>query len=261
MTPYYSDDLVTIYHGDCRELLPDLAADALVTDPPYGVRLRGTDDRAYRSGRSTTIRKRRGVLYADDPSLVRELIVEAIPLALSRVDRGLVFPGPAMLFAYPEPDGIGGVFTPNGSGRSSWGFQLLHPILYYGKDPYLVDGMGSRPNGFRDEQPNKEKIDHPCPKPISWMRWAVVRVSREGETILDPFVGSGTTLVAAKWANRRAVGIEIEERYCEIAARRCSQEVLGLPTPADLRGLARGMTGGLGAEEWVRRIRDEEGAA
>jgi len=104
----------------------------------------------------------------------------------------------------------------------------MHPILYYGKDPFLQDGKGGRPNSLRDEQPNREVIDHPCPKPIKWMRWAVSRASREGETILDPFMGSGTTLRAAKDLGRKAIGIELSERYCEIAVRRLQQSVLPL---------------------------------
>jgi site-specific DNA-methyltransferase (adenine-specific) len=227
MTPYYQDDLVTIYHGDAREWTEPV--DVLVTDPPYGVNLvtktsdyRGSQ--AFDNGASLQA----DVLYRDDPDHIRALIREVIPGLIGLANRALIFSGPAMLFAYPEPAAVGAVFMPNGAGRSPWGFQTTHPILYYGKDPYLADGKGSRPNGFRDEQPNRERINHPCPKPISWMRWAVVRVSREGETVLDPFMGSGTTLVAAKALGRRAIGIELEERYCEVAATRCSQEVLGL---------------------------------
>lgn len=162
------------------------------------------------------------------PKRIRTLLKETIPLVLSRVNRALIFSGARMLFIYPEPDAIGAVFTPSGAGHSPWGFQCSHPILYYGKDPYLADGLGPRPNGFRDEQPNRENIDHPCPKPVKWMRWAVNRASRYGETIIDPFMGSGTTLRAALDLGRNAIGIEIEERYCEIAVRRLAQRTLGL---------------------------------
>lgn len=225
--PYYADEFATIYHSDCRDLLPALRADVLVTDPPYGIGLK-TKSSDYRQSQyfdnGETLRA--SVLYEDDPLQIADLLREAIPLALSRVDRALIFPGPAMLWHYPEPAALGCVFTPNGAGRSPWGFQVSHPILYYGKDPFLADGKGSRPNGFRTEQPNREQIDHPCPKPLRWMTWAIERAVRTDETVLDPFIGSGTTLRAAKDCGRRAIGIEVNERYCEIAAKRMAQEVL-----------------------------------
>lgn len=228
MKPYYQDDAVTIYHGDCRELIPlVVGGDVVVTDPPYGVDLSRpleTGSR-YCSGNRTR-RRMRPSPYRDNPEIARELIRSAIPAMLEHVPRALVFSGPVTLFAYPEPRAIGCVYMPNGAGRCSWGFQCSHPILYYGSDPYLVDGRGGRPNSFRDEQMNRETFEHPCPKPLKWMRWAVERASRMGETVLDPFMGSGTTLRAAKDLGRKAIGIEIEERYCEIAARRCAQEVL-----------------------------------
>jgi site-specific DNA-methyltransferase (adenine-specific) len=98
-------------------------------------------------------------------------------------------------------------------------------VFYYGKDPFLQDRRGSRPNGFWDTPTVGEVEGHPCPKPLKWMRWAVERASRPGETILDPFMGSGTTLVAARERGRRVVGVELEERYCEIAVRRLAQYV------------------------------------
>jgi site-specific DNA-methyltransferase (adenine-specific) len=97
--------------------------------------------------------------------------------------------------------------------------------LYYGKDPYLATGKGRRPNGFTWNNATEEN-GHPCPKPLPVIKWIVSRVSLEGETIIDPFMGSGTTLRAAKDLGRKAIGIEIEERYCEIAAKRMSQEVM-----------------------------------
>jgi site-specific DNA-methyltransferase (adenine-specific) len=227
MKPYYEHAGITIYHGDCREVLPYLTADACVTDPPYGINLVTktsdyTGSKYFDAGASLLA----STLYSDEPSQIRELIQQVMPLLLGIIDRALVFCGPRMIWAYPEPAGIGCVFIPSGAGRSAWGFQYFQPILFYGKDPYLADGKGGQPNSFRTEQPNLEHFDHPCPKPISWMNWAVNRASRPGETVVDPFMGSGTTLRACKDRGRNAIGIEIEERYCEIAAKRLAQEVL-----------------------------------
>jgi site-specific DNA-methyltransferase (adenine-specific) len=227
--PYYDRAGVTIYLADCRDLLPSLRADVAITDPPYGVGLvTKTSDHRHSAFFDRGASLQASVLYEDEPQAARALVVETMPLLLAATDRAVVFCGPALLWAYPEPRALGCVFASAGAGRSPWGFQCCHPILYYGRDPYLVDGKGGRPNSFADIQPNPEKIDHPCPKPLSWMRWAVARASREGETILDPFAGSGTTLLAAKQLGRRAIGIEIEERYAEIAADRLSQDVLPL---------------------------------
>ena len=228
MQPYYEQSGVTIYHGDCREILPTLGpVDLVLTDPPYGIGL-VTKTSDYRGSanfdRGASLQA--SVLYKDSPAEIRQLIADVIPLAQRLTDRLMIFCGPSMLWAYPEPRALGCVFTPNGAGRCSWGFQCVHPVLFYGKDPYLVDQRGGRPNSFRDEQPNRERFDHPCPKPLSWMNWAVNRASREGELICDPFMGTGTTLRAAKDRGRRVIGIEIEERYCEIAAKRLQQECL-----------------------------------
>jgi site-specific DNA-methyltransferase (adenine-specific) len=227
--PYYDEDGITIYHGDCRDVLPSVTADVLVTDPPYGVDLE-TKTSDYRGSKNFDNGKslRASKLYDDDPDYVRRLISQAIPIALSVTSRGVVFSGVKMMFAYPEPSWVGCVFTPNGAGRCSWGFVCMHPILFYGKDPALQDGKGSLPSSFRTEQPNLEHFDHPCPKPLSWMKWAIARATRDGESIVDPFMGSGTTLRAAKDLRRRAIGIEIEERYCEIAVKRLAQRVLPL---------------------------------
>ncbi len=228
--PYYEDEAVVIFHGDCREilpLLPEATVDLVLTDPPYGVSLE-TKASDYRSspffdgGQSL----KASTLYEDSPSYVRQLI-PLVFIELSRItSRIVVFPGTANMWVYPEPTAVGGVFTPNGAGRSSWGFQCFHPILYYGKDPYLVDGKGLRPNSFKTEQPNKEHFDHPCPKPIYWLRWLIERCSRPTELILDPFLGSGTTARAAKDLGRKCIGIELEEKYCEIAAKRMAQTVM-----------------------------------
>jgi len=215
---------ITVHLGDCRKILPALEpVDVVITDPPYGIGLqKKTNDyrgKYFDNGESLIA----STLYQDDADHVKSLIQSTMPLILAMSSRTLVFSGPAMLWAYPEPASIGSIFTPNGAGRTAWGFQCTHPVLFYGKDPFLQDGLGGRPNSHRDEQPNNEKIDHPCPKPIAWMKWAISRASRRGEIVLDPFMGSGTTGVAAVKLGRKFIGIEIEQKYFDIACRRISE--------------------------------------
>jgi site-specific DNA-methyltransferase (adenine-specific) len=228
MTPYYEDDWCTIYHADSSELAVRawaLDADALVTDPPYGVNLTA---KKFKSKTGTKVTSPASVGYEDTEDAVRSLIATVIPWALSCTKRGLVFSGNRMTFDYPQPSDIGSVFTPAGSGSGRWGFQVSSTVLFYGSCPYTSAGAGRRPNGLLWSGGAAEKFDHPCPKPLRWMTWAVERASLTGETILDPFLGSGTTAVAAKQMGRKCIGIEREERFCEIAARRLQQEVLPL---------------------------------
>jgi site-specific DNA-methyltransferase (adenine-specific) len=210
----------TLYLADCLTVLPTLTADVVITDPPYGIGLT-TKTSDYRGSKYFDAGEslKASTLYSDAPEEVKNLIRSFMPVVLG-IGRAMIFCGPAMLWEYPEPAAIGCVFTPNGAGRNAWGFQCMHPVLFYGKDPFLQDGKGGRPNSYRDEQPNKEVIDHPCPKPVSWMRWAVDRATRAGETILDPFMGSGTTGIAAHQLGRSFVGIEREPAYFDIACER-----------------------------------------
>lgn len=218
MKPYYEDGSVTIYHGDCREILPSLTADVLVTDPPYGVAL---------SGKSTKWTARTGIGYAtfdDTPEAVERDVIPLVA-SLTATMRAIVTPGVRMMWRYPEPTTTGAIYYPSGAGPGRWGFICWQPILYYGKCPYLAAGMGSRPDSFSTTEA-AEPNGHPVPKPIRTMRWLVTKASLPGETVLDPYMGSGTTLRAAKDLGRKAIGIELDERYCEIAARRMGQEVM-----------------------------------
>jgi site-specific DNA-methyltransferase (adenine-specific) len=222
MTPYYEHNGITIYHGDCRDVLDSITADVLVTDPPYGVNL--GHHGAANEKRSGWLAKKPYSLYDDTPVNFRTVVVPAIRHALAKVDRGVVFAAGHMIHEYPNPAAIGGVFLPAACGRNPWGFQSLAHCLFYGTAPDLQ--KGSKATAISSSESANTVVGHPCPKPLGWMRWAVDLASMTGETVLDPFMGSGTTLRAAKDLGRQAIGIEIEERYCEIAAKRLSQEVL-----------------------------------
>ncbi len=210
MTPYYEESGITIYHGDCREVAPAVRADVLVTDPPYGVKFGG-------KATKHTTKKRGGYTTAD----CGEVGPEVVRLLLPSVKRAAVFPGNRLVYRYPEPADIGCVYCPSGAGIGPWGFTCFHPILFYGKRPTTV----LRPTSIQSFD-TADKLDHPCPKPMRWLLWVLQLASQPGETVIDPFMGTGTTLRAAKDFGLPAIGIDIEERYCEIAANRLAQGVL-----------------------------------
>lgn len=217
-TPYYADDLVTLYNADAQDVLPFVTADVLVTDPPYGVGLGNGDRRAGQHG----LAKAAYCVYADTYENFTDSVVPILSTAIDLTTRGAVFTGPH-LHEQPKPAAIGGIYCPAGAGRHPWGFKTFLPVLLYGTAPNL--NLGSKPNVIRSSAVSV-KNGHPCPKPVQWMRWLIDLASLPGETILDPFAGSGTTLRAAKDLGRRAIGIEIDPTYCAIAVRELSQEAL-----------------------------------
>lgn len=222
MTPYYEENGITIYNADCRDVLfTHPAVDCVLTDPPYGVNLgvKANNQRFNRQQYSS---------FTDTPEVVIPLVNHVLDMCLDLAERVVMTPGTRNMFAYPEPSHVGSFYYPSASGCNAWGFSCWQPIFYYGKDPY--GGVGSRPDSMMSTEA-AENNGHPCPKPIGQWLWLMNRVSRQGETVLDPFMGSGTTLRAAKDLGRKAIGIEIEERYCEIAANRLRQEVLSFEPP------------------------------
>ena len=223
MEPYYYDDDCIVFNADCRDVLPELSADALITDPPFGVGLIARQARDAKGNANHAIAPA-STLYNDDPDDIAQLIKEVIPVALSRVDRALIFSGYAMLWNYPPADVVGGVYIPSAVSYTPWGFATAQPILFYGKDP----SKGRTPNGFVWNGGRSEVYDHPCPKPLKWMTWAVEKASRPGETVLDCFAGTGTTAVAAKQCGRKSICIEVEEMYCKIIVKRLAQQTLDL---------------------------------
>lgn len=210
--PYYADERVALYHGDCREITAWLDADVLVTDPPYGV--------AYNSGR------RRDTLAA---SIVGDTSTDLRDEALARWgDR------PALVFGtwrIPRPTGTRARLIWDTKGALGMG-DLSIPWKPSDQEVYVL-GAGFR--GRRDsnvlrhapvQSMSRGGRTHPHEKPVPLLA-ALIGKCPPG-VIADPFAGSGSTLVAAKMLGRPTVGIEQDERYCEIAAKRLSQEVLDL---------------------------------
>jgi len=208
--PYYERGGITIYHGDCRDVLPQLEAesvDLVLTDPPYG---NGTE---YGE-------------FEDTESNVAVLVADVIPACIMMAERVVLTCATRHLWFYPPATWVLCWFNRAGTGMNPWGFTCWQPILVYGPDPYLANRLGSQPD-YIEHSEASEKNGHPCPKPTNFWRKLLNRVSIDNsDLILDPFMGSGTTLRVAKDLGRRAIGIEIEERYCAIAAKRLSQEVL-----------------------------------
>lgn len=202
MKPYYDHAGITIYHGDCVDILPQISGDVVVCDPPYGV---GLD---YGN-------------FKDDESYLDSLVLPAILYCIGRFRSVVLTPGNKHMWKYPKPNDFGVWFNPAGTGFGPWGFLTSHAILYYGKDPKPRTSATSV-TGLNDRS---SADGHPCAKPRPFMGWLVNKASLESDLVIDPFMGSGTTLTACKDTGRRAIGIEIEERYCEIAAKRLSQEV------------------------------------
>ena len=208
--PYYHDEAagITIYHGDCREILPTLPkVDLVLTDPPYGIG--GWSATGGNSLRQDEIDEINGWDVAPSDEVLK-LVVSSGRYAI--VWGGNYLCGPLGRFRSPLvwDKGMRGMHFADGEmAWTNFDFGTLR-ILNYGI-------ARSETKGARQ---------HPTQKPIAVMRWCLQQAPDDCQTVLDPFMGSGTTLRAAKDLGRRAIGIEIEERYCEIAVERLRQAVL-----------------------------------
>jgi hypothetical protein len=222
MTPYYSDDLVTLYLGDCREVTDWLAADVLVTDPPYGIAW-SVPQGAFNSERG---RRKHDVGHAgianDSDVAARDDILRLWGSERPAVVFGsLLLPPPAdtkQTLVWHKPDNSG-IFGAIGGWRRD-----VEAIYLLGRWPRIPAGRSSvvRTNTVALGT-YIARSGHPHAKPIDLMESLI---STATGVVADPFVGGGATLVAAKLLGRKAIGVELEERYCEIAARRLAQDVL-----------------------------------
>jgi site-specific DNA-methyltransferase (adenine-specific) len=210
-----------LYHGDCLDILRNMrskSVDTVITDTPYGVGL--SAKRAKQRGGGVSVRAG-SYCFDDTPEYIERVVIPAIKECRRIANAVVVTPGTRNLWLYPPADDMGVFYSAAGTGMGRWGFTCSQPILYYGKDPYLANRLGSRPNSCGQTYPNDaNKIDHPCAKPIRMMLWLVNRASLEGMTVLDPFMGSGTTGVACVQTGRNFIGIELDRKYFEIAEKR-----------------------------------------
>ena len=210
--PFYSDDWCTLYLGDCLEVRDWLAADVLVTDPPYGTQMQAGYGRRTLHDPGDGIGAR---IANDETTEARDAMLAAWG------DR------PALLFGSPRmpdpPMNVADrlVWNKTRPGMNGGPWRYLHESIYVTAGFVRVNNSAvSIISAWPDQ------TDHIHAKPQELMV-PLVSAAPPG-TIADPFAGSGSTLVAAKALGRKAIGVELEERYCEIAARRLSQGVLPL---------------------------------
>lgn len=203
MRPYYEENGITIYHADCRGVLPTLrGVDLVLTDPPYGIGF---------AAQPTNYQRLKGYT----PQTWDDTTLPDVVVGLCGMARTVVI--------------WGGNYYPLPPSRCwlSWFKPDAPPSMANFELAWTNLDRNSRQISHSISATNQERVRHPTQKPLRVMRWCISQVDLpEAGIILDPFVGSGTTLRAAKDLGRRAIGIEISEEYCEIAAKRLSQEVL-----------------------------------
>lgn len=235
MTPYYSDDLVTLYHGDARRILPSIGEVALViTDPPY-------QSLDVQVGKGTTTRligldqlSGKRLASSERGSWFATLDAAALSAVFAQCRALLPADGAFYIFAdvksglrlFPALAPANVLVWDKGKIGMGYSWRRMHEWIAY--CPQAKHTLRSKALGdiIRCAVPPKKV--HSTEKPISVLLPLIENSSDAGDTVLDPFAGSGSTLFAAKSLNRRAIGVEISERNCEVAANRCQQEILGL---------------------------------
>ena len=268
--PYYEHDGITIYHGDCREILPELeGVDMALTSPPYG-EIReygghGCVDLLGVIGQLAKLLNPGGVVMWNvaDQTVNGSETGESFRQALHAINCGLrlhdtmiyckeavVFPDanryhPAFEYMFVFSKGSPKHFHGIKDRKNKWAGETIHgtrreangqlrPPSNHGE---RIPDVGLRWNWWVMKNASQEvTLDHPARMPMPMARAHVETWTDPEEIILDPFMGSGTTLRAAKDLRRKAIGIEIEEKYCEISAKRLEQEVFDFPsTPTPSR--------------------------
>jgi len=244
MKPYYEDENVTIYNADCREVLPTLdKVDLVLTDPPYGITSNEWDVQLPASKMLTPFKT--VVMTASQPFAAQMIVADLERFRHEWIwvkNRGSNFAN-TVREPFKEHESVlvfsDGQWVYNkqmqkrtGSGADRAKYDVVFDSKsenyreFERRDASAIteDRVPSSIQYFNVETEG----EHPTRKPLRLFKYLVLTYSNASETILDPFMGSGTTLRAAKDLNRKAIGIEIEERYCEIAAKRMSQLAMAL---------------------------------
>lgn len=213
MRPYYEDDNVTLYHGDCREITDWLTADVLITDPPYGM--------AFQSGYKAV--KFDKIAGDEDPAVRDEVLSmwgdrPAAVFGTWRVPRP---PSTQQLLVWHKR-GVG-----PGMGDLSAAFGTSHEDIYLlGRWDRVTTRRGSVITTDASPGAYTAKVGHPTPKPVGLMENIII--SAIPGVVADPFAGSGSTLLAARNLGRKSIGVEVAEQYCELIAKRLDQMCLDL---------------------------------
>lgn len=240
LRPYYDQDGITIYHGDCREVIYQLGSvHAVVTDPPYcsgGFNEAGKRAASGMGLRSETIREV-GWFVNDNMTTagIGWMLSHVAGWCARRMPPGGTFTAftdwrmvPALVPAI-ESGGMRYqsliVWVKPNAGLGN-GFKAQHELAMHFSNGtptyYALDGS----NVINGKRVHSSEREHQTQKPIGLISEIIRVVTERGQIVLDPFMGSGSTLVAAKQMGRRAIGIELDEKYCEIAVRRLAQQTL-----------------------------------
>lgn len=218
--PYYQDERVTIYHGDCRRILPAVtlpAATAIVTDPPYA-----SAAATATTGRSKSVW---GSSWGDMSlvELMADSTLDAAPTSevfwfCDHLSYAALLP--VFFRRYPIVQSV--VWDREKLGMGAY-FRRQTEFIIYARNGDAPPFVSKSARDVIRLAPSYTDREHPAQKPVELM--AALITESGADTVLDPYMGSGSTLVAALREGRRAIGVEIEERYCDIAARRCSEEL------------------------------------
>jgi len=246
--PYYQDDAVVIYHGDCREILPDLPkVDLVLTDPPYGITANKWDKPISAKllwgllGGFHTCVLTAGQPFSSD--LICGNVLNFKHEWIWLKNRGSNFANTVrepmkehehiLVFSSGQ-----WTYNPQMQDRSgAGGERVKHKVAFRTKSSNYRDFIDREGALLPDKRvPSSVQFFetevglHPTQKPTLLFSYLINTYSNIGDLILDPFLGSGTTAYCAKKLNRKCIGIEIEEKYCEIAAKRCCQTVMNFGT-------------------------------